>query len=66
MVVCRELGIGIVPFSHLGKGFFSSGPKVVENFASNDFRKVCTFNTIINFSIKMEKILSIINALDVA
>ncbi|KVE59102.1 Aldo/keto reductase [Cynara cardunculus var. scolymus] len=36
---CRELGIGIVPFSPLGKGFFSSGPKVVENFASNDFRR---------------------------
>ncbi|KAJ0693999.1 putative perakine reductase [Helianthus annuus] len=38
---CRELGIGIVPFSPLGKGFFSKGPKVVENFASNDFRRVC-------------------------
>ncbi|KAK9080484.1 hypothetical protein SSX86_000242 [Deinandra increscens subsp. villosa] len=36
---CRQLGIGIVPFSPLGKGFFSTGPKVVENFASNDFRK---------------------------
>ncbi|XP_035840603.1 probable aldo-keto reductase 4 isoform X2 [Helianthus annuus] len=36
---CRELGIGIVPFSPLGKGFFSKGPKVVENFASNDFRR---------------------------
>ncbi|KAL4578378.1 hypothetical protein LXL04_014501 [Taraxacum kok-saghyz] len=35
----RELGIGIVPFSPLGKGFFSSGPKVVDNYASNDFRK---------------------------
>ncbi|XP_076897055.1 putative aldo-keto reductase 2 [Bidens hawaiensis] len=36
---CRQLGIGIVPFSPLGKGFFSAGPKVVENFASNDFRR---------------------------
>lgn len=36
---CRELGIGIVPFSPLGKGFFSKGPKVVENFASDDFRR---------------------------
>nr|GEW01367.1 probable aldo-keto reductase 2 [Tanacetum cinerariifolium] len=36
---CRELGIGIVPFSPLGKGFFSKGPKLVENFASNDFRR---------------------------
>lgn len=36
---CRELGIGIVPFSPLGKGFFSSGPKIVENMSNNDFRK---------------------------
>ncbi|CAH1436463.1 unnamed protein product [Lactuca virosa] len=36
---CRGLGIGIVPFSPLGKGFFSKGPKVVENFASDDFRR---------------------------
>jgi len=36
---CRELGIGIVPFSPLGKGFFTSGPKIVENLADNDFRR---------------------------
>ncbi|KAF7151671.1 hypothetical protein RHSIM_Rhsim02G0071000 [Rhododendron simsii] len=27
---CRELGIGIVAFTPLGRGFFSSGPKIAE------------------------------------
>uniref|UniRef100_A0A0C9S3Z1 TSA: Wollemia nobilis Ref_Wollemi_Transcript_14467_1201 transcribed RNA sequence n=1 Tax=Wollemia nobilis TaxID=56998 RepID=A0A0C9S3Z1_9CONI len=36
---CRELGIGIVPYSPLGRGFLSSGPKMVEAFADNDSRK---------------------------
>ncbi|XAR62341.1 Perakine reductase [Bertholletia excelsa] len=36
---CRELGIGIVPFSPLGRGFFSAGSKVVENVPDRDFRK---------------------------
>ncbi|XP_077228048.1 putative aldo-keto reductase 2 [Tasmannia lanceolata] len=37
---CRELGIGIVPYSPLGRGFFSSGAKVVQNLADNDTRKI--------------------------
>ncbi|XP_027117093.1 auxin-induced protein PCNT115-like [Coffea arabica] len=36
---CRELGIGIVAYSPLGRGFFSSGPKLMENLAEGDFRK---------------------------
>ncbi|KAF3968350.1 hypothetical protein CMV_007739 [Castanea mollissima] len=36
---CRELGIGIVSYSPLGRGFFTSGPKVVENLSDNDVRK---------------------------
>uniref|UniRef100_A0A2N9J164 NADP-dependent oxidoreductase domain-containing protein n=1 Tax=Fagus sylvatica TaxID=28930 RepID=A0A2N9J164_FAGSY len=36
---CRELGIGIVAYSPLGRGFFSSGPKIVENLPNDDFRK---------------------------
>lgn len=36
---CRELGIGIVPYSPLGRGFLSSGPKLVENLADTDYRK---------------------------
>nr|GMD63142.1 auxin-induced protein PCNT115 [Ipomoea batatas]GME14988.1 auxin-induced protein PCNT115 [Ipomoea batatas] len=37
---CRELGIGIVAYSPLGRGFLSSGPKLVENFSNDDYRKV--------------------------
>ncbi|XP_073276575.1 auxin-induced protein PCNT115-like [Primulina huaijiensis] len=36
---CRELGIGIVSYSPLGRGFFSLGPKLVENLPENDYRK---------------------------
>ncbi|XP_044500425.1 probable aldo-keto reductase 1 [Mangifera indica] len=34
--LCRELGIGIVPYSPLGRGFFG-GKKVVENVPANSF-----------------------------
>ncbi|VVA94007.1 unnamed protein product [Arabis nemorensis] len=36
---CRELGIGIVAYSPLGRGFLASGPKLVENLDQDDFRK---------------------------
>ncbi|KFK22425.1 hypothetical protein AALP_AAs39864U000300 [Arabis alpina] len=36
---CRELGIGIVAYSPLGKGFLASGPKLVENLDQDDYRK---------------------------
>ncbi|EOA35394.1 hypothetical protein CARUB_v10020589mg [Capsella rubella] len=36
---CRELGIGIVAYSPLGRGFFAAGPKLVENLEKDDFRK---------------------------
>ncbi|XP_061969730.1 probable aldo-keto reductase 2 [Populus nigra] len=36
---CRELGIGIVAYSPLGRGFFSSGPQLVESLTDGDFRK---------------------------
>ncbi|XP_031477594.1 probable aldo-keto reductase 4 [Nymphaea colorata] len=36
---CRELGIGIVAYSPLGRGFFSTGPKLVDSFGEGDFRK---------------------------
>ncbi|KAK6915019.1 NADP-dependent oxidoreductase domain [Dillenia turbinata] len=35
---CRELGIGIVAYSPLGRGFLSTGPKLVETFSSEDQR----------------------------
>ncbi|KAL3635013.1 hypothetical protein CASFOL_022067 [Castilleja foliolosa] len=36
---CRELGIGIVPYSPLGRGFFSVGANVIHNLAEGDSRK---------------------------
>ncbi|KAF7150779.1 hypothetical protein RHSIM_Rhsim02G0070400 [Rhododendron simsii] len=36
---CRELGIGIVAYSPLGRGFFSSGLKIVDSISNDDFRK---------------------------
>ncbi|KFK30952.1 hypothetical protein AALP_AA6G048900 [Arabis alpina] len=36
---CRELGSGIVAYSPLGRGFFASGPKLVEKLDNDDFRK---------------------------
>ncbi|KAI3822985.1 hypothetical protein L1987_10588 [Smallanthus sonchifolius] len=36
---CRELGIGIVPYSPIGRGFLASGPKLVESLIEGDFRK---------------------------
>ncbi|KAL3506551.1 hypothetical protein ACH5RR_031933 [Cinchona calisaya] len=35
-----KLGIGVVAFSPLKKGFFASGPEVFPKFGDNDFRKV--------------------------
>ncbi|KAG9128929.1 hypothetical protein Leryth_009669 [Lithospermum erythrorhizon] len=37
---CRELGIGIVAYSPLGRGFFSSGAKMIDNLPDGDFRKM--------------------------
>jgi len=36
---CRELGIGIVAYSPLGRGFFSKGSQLVESLSDQDFRK---------------------------
>ncbi|GLT37467.1 hypothetical protein SLA2020_117830 [Shorea laevis] len=36
---CRELGIGIVAYSPLGRGFLSSGPSLVENLLDQDVRR---------------------------
>ncbi|KAK4433784.1 putative aldo-keto reductase 5 [Sesamum alatum] len=36
---CRELGVGIVPYSPLGKGFLSDGPMLVQNLIESDYRK---------------------------
>jgi aryl-alcohol dehydrogenase-like predicted oxidoreductase len=36
---CRELGIGIVPYSPLGRGFLSGELKKFEDLPANDFRR---------------------------
>lgn len=36
---CRELGIGIVAYSPLGRGFLSYGPSMVQNMPKEDFRQ---------------------------
>ncbi|XP_074297278.1 putative aldo-keto reductase 2 isoform X2 [Silene latifolia] len=36
---CRELDIGIVAYSPLGRGFLSSGPKITENLSKDDSRQ---------------------------
>ncbi len=37
--VCRELGVGFVPFSPLGRGFFSGKVRSLEDLPPNDFRR---------------------------
>ncbi|GLT37468.1 hypothetical protein SLA2020_181640 [Shorea laevis] len=37
---CRELGIGIVAYSPLGRGFLSSGPSLAENLLDQDARRL--------------------------
>ena len=36
---CRELGIGFVPYSPLGRGFLTAGIKSVDALAANDWRR---------------------------
>ncbi|KAK9078973.1 hypothetical protein SSX86_000642 [Deinandra increscens subsp. villosa] len=40
VTTCRELGIGIVPYSPIGRGFLAAGPSLVENLVEGDFRKI--------------------------
>jgi aryl-alcohol dehydrogenase-like predicted oxidoreductase len=37
--VCRELGIGFVPYSPLGRGFLSGQIKRLEDLAADDYRR---------------------------
>jgi aryl-alcohol dehydrogenase-like predicted oxidoreductase len=36
---CRELGIGLVPYSPLGRGFLSGKLRSIDDLAENDFRR---------------------------
>ena len=44
MSITRELGIGIVAYSPLGRGFFSLGAKLLEGLSDTDFRKVASLH----------------------
>src|SRR5690606_22110381 len=37
--VCRELGIGFVPFSPLGRGFLAGAIRSADQLGENDFRR---------------------------
>ena len=37
--VCRELGVGFVPFSPLGRGFLSGAVRTLEGLPGDDFRR---------------------------
>jgi aryl-alcohol dehydrogenase-like predicted oxidoreductase len=39
LTVCRELGIGFVPYSPLGRGFLTGQFKKFEDLAENDYRR---------------------------
>ena len=39
LTTCRELGIGLVPYSPLGRGFLSGRFKSTDELADNDFRR---------------------------
>lgn len=46
----RELGIGIVAYSPLGRGFFSGGAELIQDLTSDDYRKVCISGTSLKMS----------------
>jgi aryl-alcohol dehydrogenase-like predicted oxidoreductase len=37
--LCKELGIGFIPYSALGRGFFAGNVKSLNDLEANDFRK---------------------------
>ena len=39
LAACRELGVGFVPFSPLGRGFLSATVRSLEGLPANDFRR---------------------------
>lgn len=60
-VIFRELGIGIVAYSPLGRGFFSSGAQLIQNLSNEDWRKVCISVTSRKFECKLQYISSNFN-----
>ena len=64
MSITRELGIGIVAYSPLGRGFFSLGAKLLEGLHDTDFRKVASLQCNIIAKTQNVSYIGISNALD--
>ena len=64
MSITRELGIGIVAYSPLGRGFFSLGAKLLEGLNDTDFRKVASLHCSIIGKTQNVSYMGISNALD--
>lgn len=60
LATCRELGVGFVPFSPLGRGFFSGKLRSVSGLDEDDFRRTLPRFQPENF----ERNLALIDALD--
>lgn len=57
--VCRELGIGFVPYSPLGRGFLTGQIKSFDDFAPDDFRRLSPRFQGENFNKNLELVRSI-------
>ena len=65
MCITRELGIGIVAYSPLGRGFFSLGAKLLEGLSDTDIRKVASSRySTIAYNLYEMTYIGISNALD--
>ena len=42
---CRELGVSVVAYSPLGRGFMTGRYKSADDFEEGDFRKLCVFSS---------------------
>lgn len=54
LATCRELGIAVVAYSPLGRGFLTGQLKSPDDFADNDFRKTAPKYSKKNWSKNME------------
>ena len=65
LCITRELGIGIVAYSPLGRGFFSLGAKLLEGLSDTDIRKVASSRySTIAYNLYEMTYIGISNALD--
>jgi len=53
----RELGIGFVPYSPVGRGFLTGKIKKIDDFAANDYRRYSP-GSCLKISIRTESLLT--------